>query len=174
MTAVKSGLMIIDQHRAHVRVLYEQYLMRLKQHKASSQKVLFPEVIQFSTSEQVALKEILPEMQEMGFELTPLGGDSYSVNSIPEGLEGLNVNALIHDMVATAMQRDGKMKDEIDRSLALSLARNAAIPQGQVLGNEEMESLVNQLFACSNVKYTPDGKSVLCILPQQEIEKLLG
>lgn len=174
MTAVKSGLMIIDQHRAHVRVLYEQYLMRLKQHKASSQKVLFPEVIQFSTSEQVALKEILPEMQEMGFELTPLGGDSYSVNSIPEGLEGLNVNALIHDMVASAMQRDGKMKDEIDRSLALSLARNAAIPQGQVLGNEEMESLVNQLFACSNVKYTPDGKSVLCILPQQEIEKLLG
>ena len=60
------------------------------------------------------------------------------------------------------------------RSLALSLARNATIPQGQVLGNEEMESLVNQLFACSNVKYTPDGKSVLCILPQQEIEKLLG
>ena len=64
--------------------------------------------------------------------------------------------------------------DEINQALALSLARQAAIPHGQVLSNEEMEGLVNGLFACENVNYTPDGKSVLCILQQQEIEHLLG
>ncbi len=64
--------------------------------------------------------------------------------------------------------------DEINHALALSLARHAAIPHGQVLSNEEMEGLVNGLFACENVNYTPDGKSVLCILQQQEIEHLLG
>ena len=64
--------------------------------------------------------------------------------------------------------------DEINKELALSLARHAAIPYGQVLGNEEMENLVNGLFACENVNYSPDGKPVLCILQQEEIEHLLG
>ena len=64
--------------------------------------------------------------------------------------------------------------DDIHASLALSLAHHAAIPQGQVLSNEEMENMVNELFACSNVNHTPDGKAILCILPQREIEHLLG
>ena len=58
--------------------------------------------------------------------------------------------------------------------MALSMARSAAIPQGQVLDNREMDNLVNELFACSNVNYTPDGKAIICILPQREIEQLLG
>ena len=66
------------------------------------------------------------------------------------------------------------MGKELYQTLALSMARHAAIPQGQILNNEEMEYLVNELFACSNVNYTPDGKPVLCILPQQEIEQLLA
>ena len=77
-------------------------------------------------------------------------------------------------MVLSAKEKGVKALDEVHQSLALTLARNAAIPQGQVLSNEEMESLVNDLFACSNVNYTPDGKNVLCILKQQEIEHLLG
>ena len=174
MTAVKSGLMIIDQHRAHVRVLYERYLEQIQQQTSHSQKVLFPEVLQFPVSDEVILEKLLPEMSKMGFELDNLGGGSYAVNAIPTGLDGVNPLHLVQDMVFSAKEKGVKALDEVHQSFALTLARNAAIPQGQVLSNEEMETLVNDLFACSNVNYTPDGKNVLCILKQQEIEHLLG
>lgn len=174
MTAVKSGLMIIDQHRAHVRILYEKYLQQLHDQTSHSQKVLFPEVLQFSVSDEVTLEKVLPEMTKMGFELDNLGGGSYAVNAIPTGLAGINPLNLVRDMVETAKEKEVSALEEVHQSLALTLARNAAIPQGQVLSNEEMESLVNDLFACGNVNYTPDGKNVLCILKQQEIEHLLG
>lgn len=174
MTAVKSGLMIIDQHRAHVRILFEQYLKQLAERTFHSQKVLFPEVVQFPMSEKIIFEKILPEMNGMGFELEDLGGGSYAVNSVPAGLEGMNPIRLVQDMVSSAVEKGVSAMDEINHALALSLARHAAIPHGQVLSNEEMEGLVNGLFACENVNYTPDGKSVLCILQQQEIEHLLG
>ncbi|WP_455061354.1 DNA mismatch repair endonuclease MutL [Prevotella fusca] len=172
MTAVKSGLMIIDQHRAHIRILYEEYLRQLSEHKVHSQKVLFPEMVQFSVSDQTVLDQVLPEMAEMGFQLDSLGGGSYAVNGVPAGIEGLNVVALVNDMVASAMESGTSAKDEIDHTLALSLARNAAIPQGQVLSNVEMDNIVNELFACSNVNYTPSGEPVIAIMKQQDIEHL--
>ncbi|MGP1492186.1 MAG: DNA mismatch repair endonuclease MutL [Prevotella fusca] len=172
MTAVKSGLMIIDQHRAHIRILYEEYLRQLSEHKVHSQKVLFPEMVQFSVSGQTVLDQVLPEMAEMGFQLDSLGGGSYAVNGVPAGIEGLNVVALVNDMVASALESGTSAKDEIDQTLALSLARNAAIPQGQVLSNVEMDNIVNELFACSNVNYTPSGEPVIAIMKQQDIEHL--
>lgn len=174
MTAVKSGLMIIDQHRAHVRILYEQYLRQWAERKFHSQKVLFPEVVEFSASEQVLVDAVLQEMANMGFELDDLGGGSYAVNAIPADLDDQNPIELVRDMVASAMEGGLAVSEEIAKTLALSMARHAAIPVGQVLGNAEMDGLVNDLFACSNVNYTPDGKSVLCILQQKEIERLLG
>ena len=87
MTAVKSGLMIIDQHRAHIRILYETYLRQLAEHKMHSQKVLFPEMIQFAVSDQIRLNQILPEMNELGFQLDDLGGGSYAINGVPSGIE---------------------------------------------------------------------------------------
>lgn len=172
MTAVKSGLMIINQHRAHVRILYEAYLRQLFEHKVHSQKVLFPEMVQFSVSDSVILEHILPEMTEMGFQLDNLGGGSYAVNGVPAGIEGLNAVTLITDMVAAAIESGTHVKEEIDHVLALSLARNAAIPQGQVLSNSEMESIVNELFACSNVNYTPSGTPIIAIMQQHDIEHL--
>ena len=172
MTAVKSGLMIINQHRAHVRILYEAYLRQLSEHKVHSQKVLFPEMVQFSVSDSVILGHILPEMTEMGFQLDNLGGGSYAVNGVPAGIEGLNAVTLITDMVAAAIESGTHVKEEIDHVLALSLARNAAIPQGQVLSNSEMESIVNELFACSNVNYTPSGTPIIAIMQQHDIEHL--
>ena len=174
MTAVKSGLMIIDQYRAHVRILYEKYLRQLEQKKGDPQKVLFPEVIQLAADEAVVLETVINEMGDMGFELNTLGGNSFAVNAIPSGLEGINVERLIHDMLASAKEKGAGVKESVNHKLALSLARHAAVPQGQVLSNQEMESIVNELFACENVNYTPDGKNVLCILKQQEIDHLLG
>jgi DNA mismatch repair protein MutL len=174
MTAVKSGLMIIDQHRAHVRILYDRYMQQMASSGHSSQKMLFPEVVQFPPSDIVMLQKVMPEMEHLGFELSDLGGGSYAVNGVPTGIEGVKIDSLIKDMVTTAMESGSLDTDTINHSLALSLARNAAIPQGQVLSNEEMETIVNELFTTSNVNYTPDGKSILCILKQHEIEQMLG
>ena len=172
MTAVKSGLMVIDQHRAHVRILYEQFLDQQQKKQWASQKILFPEVVQFSPSEYAVVEKVEPIMADMGFELTNLGRGSYAVNAIPAGLEGLNAVSLVKDMVASAAQNEHATRDEIDKSMARTLARNAAIPYGQVLNNDEMENLVNSLFACSNANYTPNGKTVLVIMKQDEIERL--
>ena len=174
MSAVKSGLLVIDQHRAHVRILFEQYLRQVAQRSGTSQKVLFPEVVQFTASEDLVAQKIMPDLQGLGFELTDLGARNYAVNAIPAGLEGINPIEMIRDMVATAMEKGAGLHDDVNQALALSLARNAAIPYGQVLGNDEMESLVNALFACQNVNYTPNGQKILAIMAQTDLEQLFG
>ena len=174
MTAVKSGLMIIDQQRADIRILFERYQEQMKSHTANTQRVLFPEVVQFAPSETVILQKLMPELENMGFELSDLGGGSYAVGGIPSGLEGVNPVTLVSNIVADAVEKGGGNLDEIHAALALSLARHAAIPVGQILSNDEMEQIINELFACSNVNYTPDGKTILCILPQSDIEQLMG
>lgn len=171
MTAVKSGLMVIDQHRAHIRILFEQYLRQVAQRSGTSQKVMFPEVVQFTATEDLMAQKIMSDLEGLGFELTDLGARNYAVNAIPAGLEGINPIEMIRDMVVTAMEKGAGLRDEINEALALSLARNAALPYGQVLGNNEMENLVNALFACPNVNYTPNGQKILVILSQDELEQ---
>ncbi|MGI6224247.1 MAG: DNA mismatch repair endonuclease MutL [Prevotella sp.] len=172
MTAVKSGLMVIEQHRAHVRILYERYLKRLSEHKLDSQKLLFPEIVQLTPQEVNTLHEVADDFRDMGFELTDMAGGSYSIQAVPVNVEGINYANLIIDMLAQAAEKAGKMKEDVRKSMALSLARNAAIPVGQVLSNNEMENIVNSLFACEDVNHTPDGKKILGILRQQEIDML--
>ena len=174
MTAVKSGLMIIDQQRADVRIRYERYMGMIGLRNANSQRVLFPEVMEFSPSDSVAVQKFLPELSSMGFDINHLGGGSFVVNGIPSGLDGLDPVRLVRNIVADVIEKGVGDMESVHASLALGLARHAAIPYGQVLSNEEMEHIVNELFACSNVNYTPDGRTVLTILPQQDIEKLLG
>ena len=174
MTAVKSGLMVIDQHRAHVRTLYDSYLKNIEGKTMITQKVLFPEILHLSATNVQVMQKILPELQAMGFELESLGGGDYAINGVPGGLEGLSLPTLLQDLVDTAAETGQFSGEQVTHALALKLATRAAIPYGQVMGNEEMENLVNQLFACSNVNYTPDGKLILGILRQQEIEQLLS
>lgn len=174
MTAVKSGLMVIDQHRAHVRIRYEQYLASLRAKRGVPQQVLFPEVLHFTAAESTVLTKLLPDLTVLGFDLTDLGAGSYSVGSVPSGLEGLDHGRIIHDMIASSSESGSSAIDDINHAIALSLARHAAIAYGEVLGNDEMESLVNDLFACSNFNYTPDGKKILDILRQAEIDHLFA
>lgn len=174
MTAVKSGLMIVDQRRAHMRILYERYLSQMGERKAVSQKVLFPETVKFTAADNVVLQRVLPELEAVGFEITDLGGNTYGINSVPAGLDGLNYVSLVQDLVESARDKSTSAIDEINQSVANGLARNAAVSYGQVLTNAEMENIVNDLFACSNSNYTPDGKKILTLLMQTEIERLLG
>lgn len=174
MTAVKSGLMIIDQHRADVRICYERYMEQLRRHSASTQKMLFPELLQLSPSDSVLLQRFLPDLLTMGFDISDLGGGSFSVNGIPAVVDGYDPLSLVRNIVTDASEKGSSATaDELHSVLALSMARNTAVDYGQVLSNDEMERLVNELFACANANYTPDGQPVLAILPQTDIERLL-
>lgn len=172
MTAVKSGLMIIDQYRAHVRILFDKYMARMEGKATVSQKVLFPELIQFTPAETVIIDSLSADLELAGFEITSLGGGSYSVNSVPAGLEDVNTVRMLKEMVANIAETGIPVADEIKQNIALQMAHSAAIPYGQVMNNAEMENLVNELFASTNINYTPDGKPVMNILKQSEIEKL--
>ena len=174
MTAVKSGLMIIDQNRADIRIRYERFMRQMEQEVSRTQKVLFPEVVQFAPSAKVMVVKLLPYLQKVGFDLTDLGGNSFSVNGVPAGLEGINSVSLLQEIVADATEKGCTSATDIHSTLALGMARRSAVTYGEVLGNDEMETLVNDLFASSNVNYTPDGKAILCILPQRDIEQLLN
>ena len=172
LTSVKSGLMIIDQQRAHVRILYDRYLSQIASRKGASQSMLFPDIVQFSASEVPVLQSILEDLSYLGFELTDLGGGSYAINGVPAGIEGLRPTELVQNMVHTAIEKGCKVKEEVQSLLALSLAKAAAIVQGQVLSNEEMNNLVDGLLTSTSPNYTPDGKTALVVMKEDEIEKL--
>lgn len=172
LTSVKSGLMIIDQQRAHIRILYEQYLRQIEQRKGVSQRMLFPDMVQFSPAEIPVLEAIMEDLTALGFDLSPLGGGSYAINGIPEGIEGLSPETLVTNMVQTALEKGCKVREEVHGFLALSLAKAAAIVPGQVLTDEEMDNLVDGLFAVATPNYTPDGKTVLSVLKEEDLEKM--
>ncbi len=172
LTSVKSGLMIIDQHRAHVRILYDRYMEQISMRKHASQRMLFPDMVHFSPAEIPVLESIMDDLQSLGFDLSNLGGGSYSINGVPAGIEGLNPEKLVGDMVQTAIEKGCKVKEEVQSMLALSLAKAAAIVPGQVLTNEEMNNLVDELFALATPNYTPDGKTVLSLLKEDDLEKM--
>ena len=172
MTSVKSGLMVIDQQRAHIRILYDRYLAQIQAQKGASQGMLFPDIVQFSPSEVPMLQSIMDDLSYLGFDLSDLGGGSYAINGIPAGLEGLQPVNLVQDMVQTAVEKVCKVKDEIQSMLALSLAKAAAIVPGQVLSNEEMNNLVDELLTSASPNYTPDGKIALAVIQEDELEKL--
>jgi len=172
LTSVKSGLMIIDQHRAHVRILFDRYITQITNRQGEGQRVLFPEIIQLPASEVVVLEGIMDDLSAVGFELTNLGGGSFAVNSIPSGVEGLDPVQLVRNMVHTAMEKGNDVKEEIQNVLALTLAKAAAIVYGQVLTPDEITGLVDNLFACETPNYTPDGIVVISTIKDDDINKL--
>lgn len=174
LTSVKSGLMLIDQHRAHLCVLYERYMNQIRQKKGAAQGVLFPEIITLPASEAAVLESIMEDLSFIGFELTPLGGGSYAINGVPSGIDGLNPIEVVQNMVHTAMEKGSDVKEEVQSMLALTLARAAAIVYGQVLTNDEMACLVDNLFACPSPNYTPDGRTVLTTIKEEDIEKMFA
>lgn len=172
LTSVKSGLMIIDQHRAHVRILFDRYITQITNRQGEGQRVLFPEIIQLPASEVVVLEGIMDDLSAVGFELTNLGGGSFAVNSIPSGVEGLDPVQLVRNMVHTAIEKGNDVKEEIQNVLALTLSKAAAIVYGQVLTPDEITGLVDNLFACETPNYTPDGSVVISTIKDDDINKL--
>ena len=172
MTAVQSGLMIVDQRRAHIRILYERYMRQMQEHSAATQGLLFPELLELSPSDAVLLTGILDDVRALGFDITPLGGNAFSIVGAPS--EQSNPVAVVQQMVESVKQQDGAHADALHHQLALVLARNNAIEVGEVLTPVQMETLLSDLFQCEIQKLSPSGKQVLTILPQEQIDKMFN
>ena len=131
-TSVKSGLMIIDQHRAHVRILFDKYLENIIQKRGLSQRVLFPEMIELSASEAAILPLIKEDMESLGFELSNLGSQTYAIQGVPAEIDNPDVVKLIKSMLENITETGVDVKSEIREKLALSFAKSVAINYGKV------------------------------------------
>lgn len=169
MTPVAQGLLITDQSRAHERILFERYMKQMGKSPVASQKLIFPEMVQFSIDEMVCLPTILPELSSLGFELSNLGSGTYAINAVPASLTGINYPTLIQDMVASAVEKTTEISTELYSALAASMAHSAAIPHGQYLSNEEIENIMKELMQCENTAYTPNGQKIYSIVSHQEL-----
>lgn len=172
LTQVENGLMFTDQHRADVCILFEYYMSTLENRTANTQKILFPETMQFPPSYQPMLPTVITEMCNIGFEISDLGDGSYEVSGIPAGLAGLDAVTLVNELVSSVMEYGSDVKSEVNSHLALELAKRAATPYGEVLTQEQMESLVERLLNCKYHRYTPDGKTICVIMPNNDIGQL--
>ena len=171
VTQVENGLMFTDQYRADVRILFEYYMHSLATRTSSTQKILFPEVVQFPPSYSPYLSTAIGEMCSLGFEISEEGNGSYSVSGIPAGLDGLDAVTLVNELVSAVVEYGSDVKSEINSFLALQLAERAATPYGEILSQEQMESLIERLLQCENSRYTPDGKTITVVLGEKEIEQ---
>ena len=173
ITPLKSGLVIIDQHRAHVRILYERYIGNINRQCSASQKLLFPEVVDFTASEASLLSSLEDEIRFLGFDLASLGGNSYAINAVPADVPGGSPVELIKEIVVAAIESGSGSTEKKSEMMALSLAKASAIHSGKALSSDEMETLVASLFAIEYHGVTPDGLSILTILTDEELSKRL-
>ena len=174
ISATRSGLMIIDQHRAHMRVLYDRYILQMDRQENVTQGLLFPELLTLSPSDAQALDGIMEELHRIGFDLTSIGGGSYSINGLPSGIDGLVPQTLIKNIIASVRQGAQPGLHDHKHRIALSLAKAAAIVEGQVLTQQEMDMLMSELFKSSNPNLTPDGKVIIALLKQANIAKMFS
>ncbi len=164
-----NGLMVVNQHRAHVRVLFDQNMQCITTGGRPSQKELFPMVLQFEPSDCVVLEDLMEDVCSLGFDLSNLGGGSYSVNGVPAGLEGIDIQTLLHDMIVAAKEKTNDIRKDAQEALALTMAENAAIVYGQILSVAEMERLLQDLFATKSPARTPDGKLIYTVIEDKTL-----
>jgi len=165
------GIIIVDQNRASERILFERYKRTLEEHNAHTQKILFPEIIQFPPSYLEQLPTILVELHHLGFEIDNLGGGNYSINGVPAGLGGMDATKLVNELVSETINNGIKATEEVHTILSLGLAKRAATPVGEIMSEDDMRNLIKQLFDCTAQKYTPDGKIIITEISNDELIK---
>lgn len=170
----KNGLMVVDQHRAHVRILYDRYLDLARLDAIATQRIIFPEVVELSPSQSSVMESISDELASLGFDVAFLGGTSWSVNGLPSVLDSVNPHELLLSMVDCVTETGEELGESLRNRIALSMARAAAIKPGAPLTDAEMEHLLSDLFKLSTPGYTPDGKTVMSVIAFDDIVRLFA
>ena len=170
VTTVKSGLLVVDQHLAHMRVLFEKYLKELENHSGFSQQELFPQALTLNANDASLLKEMLPELENLGFVLEQANPNTFMINGTPSDATGCDAVALLEKILdngkinRTDLQLDRKL------SLAKTMAAQLSTKPLTKLDEMEMQNLVDQLFACNVAEVAPNGKKTYVIIGLDELE----
>ncbi|MDD3078784.1 MAG: DNA mismatch repair endonuclease MutL [Paludibacter sp.] len=170
ITSVKSGMMMIDQHRAHVRILFEEFLREIEQQHAPSQQVLFPEELELSHDDALYFEQIIQNLNSVGFEFFRSETNIYQIKGVPSSCNSGSVIELLHALIEKKRNTAIETTTAIHEQIALTLAENSALKNGQGLTQEEMADLIDRLFACSDSNHTPDGKTIITIFSIEEIQ----
>lgn len=171
LTSVKSGLMLIDQKRAHERILFERYLCMIQNHRGLVQRSLFPETLELTASEMSCLKEISDEVYALGFDIEPTTDCTVQINGYPADAATSNPTVILQNIIAACLNEGSDVEAERKEQVAREMAHASAIPYGKTLSYEEMRELVDHLFACEMPNFSPSGKTIISILNLDEIEK---
>lgn len=169
LTGVKSGLLVIDQQRAHFRILYDMFLEQIKKRQGISQQLLFPEILELNEDEKLLFKDIIADLRTVGFDIE-YEQDVYSIKGIPSQIEMGSVPGILHDVLYKAALAISDPTHGIHEVIASSLAEASSLKAGQNLSGIEMTDLIEKLFASANHNYTPSGKKILSILTYEELE----
>ncbi len=178
ITSSREGLIIIDQHRAHVRILYEKFIENIRQGDHVSQQLMFPESIHLDPAQQGALSEAEEELTKLGFTLEYEENDCWKIVTVPAMLKNSDprdVVLRILDSVGEGGENYGKeviSSEKILSDMALVMARASAIQRGAKLGNDEMEHLIGELFSLPDPAYTPNGNMIYCVLDAVKLESM--
>ncbi len=173
MSQIKSGLMLIDQQAAHERILYERFSANLEDRKGASQQSLFPQTVTLSPNDYELAKSLLDDIKSLGFEVREFGRNTLVIEGIPVDLGSNQVNEtqLFEHLIEGFKNSQQELKLDKRDALARSMARNSAIKSGVVLGQEEMNMLIEQLFACKMPNFSISGKPVIQTMTMMEVDK---
>lgn len=171
LTATEGGLLLINQHRAHVVILFREWMEQMSETQGAMQQLLFPEVIELQADEMLLMAQILPDLKTIGFDLEQLSPNSYSILSVPARLTDQSPQPILQHILSQVRERNASTQAEWREQIALSLAESAAIPYGRSLTKEEMQDLVSRLLRLPSYLRTPDGKTVLTRLSDDEINQ---
>ncbi len=171
LTSIKSGLLLIDQHAAHERILYEKYLKQLQQHAGTSQQLLFPEQIQLSVADFGLIQEYQAVLQAMGFVIEVFGKHSIIVAGYPVEATHQDPQQLVEKMLEQIKWNQSHLSIPQEENAVRALAKHAAIQPEKRLERIELDSLVDELFACKQPNHTPSGKDIWTIISLEELAK---
>ncbi len=171
LTQIKSGFILIDQRAAHERILYEQCLKNMGNQKVETQKQLFPQTIELPPADATLLKQILADINGLGYDIQEFGNTTFVIHGTPSDLKIGNEQATIEQLLEQYKHNAKQLRLSKRESLARSLAKNAAIRVGQKMSIEEMQNLVDKLFACETPFVAPNGKPTFVKYGMEEIEK---
>ena len=171
LTPVKSGLMVIDQKRAHERILFEKFMEVLKSESVASQQQLFPQTIELNPADSALLENILPDLLSLGFDIREFGKNTFIINGTPGVLDVSSPELIVEKLLEEYKNSPVDARSKAKEQVAISLAKASALDYGSELKPEEIDHLIDNLFACSTPNFSPDGKRVLTIIPLGDIEK---
>lgn len=172
LAPIKNGILLVDQHAAHERVLFEQALDDLEHGAAASQQLLFPVVIELSASEKSVLMGSLQHLGSLGFHVEDFGGAAVSVSAIPAFLRDSQIDAAVREMIEYLLdETTSRHFTEPQKRYAAAFACGAAIKAGQELTREEMSALLNSLFATKNPYTCPHGRPTVTRMSLEELRR---